>query len=240
MRRRLAPIGLLAATTALLLGAFAAPAGAAVSGGCVVTVNGENVDRAHSPDTAFEFDEGEVIEVVGVSAAPVESYEITMKYGLFSYPAKSGEPTGDDTRWSGEVQVDDYTRFGVGLYRVDGSSTGAAPCSGWAYIRINGPFPLATVAGASAAVLTVVGVAGMASAVRPPKGGKAGRGHRWRGSLFGVVAGAGAAVLLQQFGIVPMTPAVMVGVPLGSALIGLGLGWPNLFGTAAPAAPAAV
>ena len=67
-----------------------------------------------------------------------------------------------------------------------------------AYIKINGPFPLATVAGGTAAVLTVIGVAGMASATRPPKGAKAGRGHRWRGSLFGLLAGAGVAVLLQQ------------------------------------------
>lgn len=240
MRRRLAHALAAAAVTLLscgAFGAFAAPAGAQVSGGCVVTVNGENVNRAHSPDTAFEFGEGETIEVVGTSTAPVESYEITAKYGLFSYPAKSGEPTGDDLTWSGEVQVDDYTRFGVGLYRFDGSSTGDAPCSGWAYIRINGPFPLTTVAGATAGVLTVVGVAGMASAARPPKGGKPGRGHRWRGSLFGLLAGAGAAVLLQQFGVVPMTPAVMVGVPTGSALVGLALGWPQLFG-AAPAAAA--
>lgn len=216
------------------LGALAVPAGAQVSGGCVVTVNGENVNRAHSPSTAFEFDEGDTIEVVGTSTAPVESYDITAKYGLFSYPAKSGEPTGDDLTWSGSVQVDDYTRFGVGLYRFDGSSTGAAPCSGWAYIRINGPFPLTTVAGAAAGIMTVAGVAGMASAARPAKGGRAGRGHRWRGSIFGLLAGAGAAVLLQQFGVVPMTPAVMVGVPLGTTLVGLGLGWPNLFGARPP------
>lgn len=238
MRR---PVTALRVTAALVLafgalGALAAPAGAAVSGGCVVTVNGENVNRAHSPGTAFEFDEGETIRVVGTSTAPVESYDIKMKYGLFSYPAKSGTPTGDDLTWSGSVQVDDYTRFGVGLYRVDGSSTGAAPCSGWAYIKINGPFPLATVAGGTAGVLTVVGVAGMVSATRPPKGAKAGRGRRVRGGFFGLLAGAGAAVLLQQFGVVPMTPAVMVGVPAGGALVGVALGWPQLFGSAAASA----
>jgi hypothetical protein len=234
--RRVAHALIATAVAALALGMLAVPAGAQVTGGCVVTVNGENVNRAHSPGTAFEFEEGDVIRVVGTSTAPVDSYEITAKYGLFSYPAKSGEPTGDDLEWSGEVKVSDYTRLGVGLYRFDGSSTGAAPCSGWAYIKINGPFPLATVAGGAAAVITVVGVAGMASATRPPKGGKPGRGHRWRGSLVGLLAGAGAAVLLQQFGVVPMTPAVMVGVPAGTGLVGLALGWPNLFGNAAAAA----
>jgi hypothetical protein len=33
-----------------------------------------------------------------------------------------------------------------------------------------------------------------------------------------------------------MTPAVMVGVPAGTALVGLSLGWPNLFGSPAAAA----
>ena len=237
--RRLAHAVAALAVVLLTMGAFAVPAGAEVGGGCVVTVNGQNVDQAHSPDTAFEFRKGDVIRVVGTSTAPVESYKVTARYGLFGYPAKSGTPTGDDLTWTGSVNVSDYARFGTGIYRFDGSSTGAAPCSGWAYIRITGTFPLTTVAGASAAVLTVIGVVGMASAARPPKGGKPGRGHRWRGSLFGLVGGVGAAVLLQQFGVVPMTPAVMVGVPLGSMLVGLGLGWPNLFGTAAPAATAA-
>ncbi len=236
MTRRVRPALAAAALALITVGGFATPAGAEVGGGCVVTVNGENVNRAHSPDTAFVFEKGDTIEVVGTSTAPVESYEVRAKYGLFSYPAKSGNPTGDDTTWSGSVQVSDYTRFGVGIYRFDGSSTGAAPCSGWAYIKINGPFPLATVAGGTAAVLTVVGVAGMVSATRPPKGGRAGRGHRWRGSLFGLLAGIGGAVLLQQFGVVPMTPAVMVGVPLGSTLVGLALGWPQLFGAPAAAA----
>jgi hypothetical protein len=230
--------GLLALATALLaVGAAAAtPAGAAVTGGCTVTINGKNVNTAHSPGTAFEFTEDDVVRVVGTSSAPVESYDIDMVYGLFTYPAKSGSPTGDDTVWAGEVKVGDYTRYGVGIYRVEGSSSGAAPCSGWAYIKITGPFPLTTVAGGAAAIVTVVGIAGMASAVRPPKGGRAGQGHRWRGSLFGAAAGVGVAVLLQQFGVVPMTPAVMVGVPVGTAMVGLALGWPQLFGSAAPAA----
>jgi len=129
-----------------------------------------------------------------------------------------------------------FVNLDPGIYRVEGSSTGAAPCDGWAYIKINGPFVLTTVAGGAAAVLTVAGIAGMASATRPAKGGRAGRGHRWRGSLFGLLGGIGAAVLLQQAGIVPMTPQMMVGVPVGTAMVGLALGWPQLFGKAAVAA----
>jgi len=49
----------------------------------------------------------------------------------------------------------------------------------------------------------------------------------WRGALSGVLAGVGIAVLLQQYAVVPLTTLVLVGVPLGLALVGLALGWPR-------------
>ena len=52
-------------------------------------------------------------------------------------------------------------------------------------------------------------------------------GHRVRGTISGVVFGLGLAILLQQFGIVPLTTLVMVLVPLGGALLGLAIGWPR-------------
>ena len=46
-------------------------------------------------------------------------------------------------------------------------------------------------------------------------------------AIFGRLAGVGAAVLLQQFAVAPMTPMLMIGVPAGTAMIGLALGWPK-------------
>ncbi len=52
-------------------------------------------------------------------------------------------------------------------------------------------------------------------------------GHRVRGTISGLVFGIGLAILLQQFGIVPLTTLVMILVPLGGALLGLAIGWPR-------------
>jgi len=236
MRRHLLRLALLAGLATLAVGPMAAPAHADITGGCTVTLNGIDAKTAHSPGTAIEVNEGDTLRIVGTAPGPITGYTTTMKYGLFSYKAKSGVVTGDDTTWNGSVKIGDYTRFGVGLYRVDGASTGTV-CTGWAYININGPFPLTTAAGAAAGIATIAGVAGMASAAMGPKGGRTpGKGRRWRGSLFGLLAGVGAAVLLQQFGVVPMTPAVMVAVPVGTAMVGLALGWPKVAAVAAAAA----
>ena len=47
------------------------------------------------------------------------------------------------------------------------------------------------------------------------------------GAVSGLVFGLGVAILLQQFAIVPLTLLLLVLVPLGGALVGVGLGWPR-------------
>ena len=227
MSRHLIRLALLVGVATLALGPLAGPAHAEVTGGCTVTLDGIDARTAHSPGTAVEVNEGDTLRIVGTAPGPITGYATTMKYGLFSYKAKSGTVTGGETTWTGSVKIGDYTRFGVGIYRIDGASTGTV-CTGWAYIKINGPFPLTTVAGGLAGIATIAGVAGMVSAARPPKGGRTpGKGRRVRGSIFGLLAGVGAAVLLQQFAVAPMTPMLMIGVPAGTAMIGLALGWPK-------------
>lgn len=53
------------------------------------------------------------------------------------------------------------------------------------------------------------------------------KGHRIRGAISGLVAGLGIAILLQQFAIVPLTTLVLVALPLGMAVVGMGIGWPR-------------
>jgi hypothetical protein len=52
--------------------------------------------------------------------------------------------------------------------QVEGASSGSV-CTGWVSLKVTGKFPLITVAGATAAGMTVLGGAGMASAPRRPK-----------------------------------------------------------------------
>lgn len=63
--------------------------------------------------------------------------------------------------------------------------------------------------------------------MQSPSGHQGPRGHRVQGALSGVVFGLGLAILLQQFAVVPLTLVVLVALPVGGALLGLGLGWPR-------------
>jgi hypothetical protein len=49
----------------------------------------------------------------------------------------------------------------------------------------------------------------------------------WRGAGSGLLAGFGIALLLQQYAVVPLTTVVLVGLPLGLALVGAAIGWPR-------------
>jgi hypothetical protein len=51
-------------------------------------------------------------------------------------------------------------------------------------------------------------------------------GRRVLGTISGFVFGLGLIILLQQFGLVPLSAPMLV-VPFAMALVGLGLGWPR-------------
>ena len=52
-------------------------------------------------------------------------------------------------------------------------------------------------------------------------------GHRVQGGVSGVVTGLGIAILLQQFGVVPLTTLTLLLLPIGMALVGVAMGWPR-------------
>lgn len=64
-------------------------------------------------------------------------------------------------------------------------------------------------------------------------------GHRVRGGVSGFFFGLGVAILLQQFGVVPLTTVVLVALPGGMALLGVGVGWPRGKNTTSTPAAAA-
>lgn len=55
------------------------------------------------------------------------------------------------------------------------------------------------------------------------------KGHRIAGAISGIVMGLGIAILLQQFAIVALTLPVVLGVPLGLMVVGVGMGWPRRY-----------
>jgi hypothetical protein len=163
----LAALGV-AVIAVVLTPAFSA---AQITGGCSVTVNGRDAGTAHNASSAIKVGENETVTVVGTAPGPITGYTVSMKFGPIKYTAKTGTVSGGDTTWTGQVKMSDYAKYGVGLYRVEGASTGTV-CTGWVYLKITGRNPLTTVAGATAAVMTVGGAVGLASAARRPKAPK--------------------------------------------------------------------
>ncbi|HEX9694869.1 MAG TPA: hypothetical protein VGB64_00985 [Actinomycetota bacterium] len=141
---------------------FAASALAEISGDCSAQINGANVEGRNSRDKADAIDvpEHAGIVVSGISQTPTDHVDIYMEFlGLFEWKVAT-DTFNPDTNWSSSVAVDDYAKYGVGLYRVRGS-TGA--CSGAALVRVAGN-PLGTVAGVAATAAAAAGVAALGAA----------------------------------------------------------------------------
>ena len=160
------------AAAVALIGAtsFAAPpAGAQVTGGCTATIAGQDADSAHNARNAITVGADESIVVTGTAPGPISGYKVFMTFGPARVQVADGEVTDGGNTWTSTVNVADYAPYGVGLYRVEGETTGT-PCTGWGYVKVTGRFPLFTLAGAVGGVLALAGAVGMAmSWPRKPK-----------------------------------------------------------------------
>jgi hypothetical protein len=160
-----------AASAALVAGPVVlapVPAGAQVTGGCAATIDGQDVGSARSARSAIEVGVDDTILVQGTAPGPITGYTVYLSFAGIRFPAAEGEVTDQATSYTTEVQVSDYARYGVGLYRVEAETAGT-PCSTWAYVDVTGRFPLFTVAGAVGGAMTAGGLFGMIrAAVRKP------------------------------------------------------------------------
>lgn len=163
---------------AVVLGGIVAPvavprAPAQVTGGCTATIAGQDVGAARSARSAIEVGVDDTVTVSGTAPGPITGYEVYLSFGGVRFPAAEGEVTDGSTSYSTDVDIGDYARYGVGLYRVEAETTGTA-CSTWAYVNVTGRFPLFTVAGAAGATMAAAGLFGMirAGLRRAPTGGR--------------------------------------------------------------------
>ena len=167
LARALATAAALAA--ALVAVPPAAPAGAQVTGGCSATIAGQDANSAHNARNAMTVGENDTIVVTGTAPGPITGYKVFLAFGPTRFQVADDTVSDGRSTWTSTVNVKDYARYGVGLYRVEGETTGTV-CTGWAYVKVTGPFPLFTVAGAVGGVLLLGGAAGMAlSWPRKPK-----------------------------------------------------------------------
>lgn len=220
MTRRLVVVMLIAGLT------LAAPsvAAATIDGPCQASIAGVNVKDQGTDATsdAIPVEEGSTIRVSMSAAKPIEQLTVELEFAGFRWTVHDRPTTG--TSWTSMIDVSDYATYGVGLYKVVGSSTGSGlSCSGAALVDVQGS-PLATVAGLVGLGMAIVGGLGLALlALRGP----ASVGRRLGGLVLGVGFAAGLGTLLQQFSVLYPTQTVAIvflaaGAALGLLLPGLG------------------
>ena len=219
------PLRLVAALAGLAMLVLASEASATVGGPCTVRIAGEDIGpREVGPlGDPIVVSSERPVSVIMTSEEPLERLKVEIEFAGIRWAVHDRPSTG--TSWASDVPVDDYATYGLGLYKVIGSSNGADfTCEGAALIEVAGDdelSPLATPIGLAGLALAIIGAFGcLAIAVRV--------GQRRTSSIFGLFFGAlfglGVVVLLQQFSAVYPTIGVAGGLIAIGAAIGLALG----------------
>jgi hypothetical protein len=167
----------LLAMSGLLVFAWTAIAFAqGVTGGCSADING--VDPATmTRDDPLVVSEGQVVSVQGTVPPEVQSVPrdqvqsnttITVSIVEGVADVSSESHPGQGYSWGGQVNVDDYLKWTVGLYKVEGAAVGTPDwsCTGSGYIKLDGN-PLSKPAGQAAAGVALVGGVGAVASTLP-------------------------------------------------------------------------
>jgi hypothetical protein len=222
-RLRLATV-LVALALAAVAALAAAPDGEArVDGPCTAAIGGQDVSGRETGALSdpIEVEDDAPTSVSMVSDQAITRLKVEIEFAGARWTVQERRSTGN--RWLSEVPVHDYAIYGIGLYKVIGTGYGEGfTCTGQALIDVRGDDeldPLITVAGLAGLTLSLIGVFGvLAVALRA---GRTGAVPIAGSAFFGVLLGAGAAVLLQQFSVVYPTLGVVGALLAGCAALGL-------------------
>ncbi|MHB8059972.1 MAG: hypothetical protein ACYDHO_03980 [Gaiellaceae bacterium] len=214
----------LAALAMLTLAAIVVPSAAAeISGPCQATINGQSVKDQGTGALAdpITVENDAVVPVAMSAGSQISHLKIQIQFAGMSWTVRDKASHGKS--WSNDVKVKNYAKWGVGLYKVVGSSSGGVSCSGSALVKVKGN-PLTTVAGLVGLVSALLGIGGIGAAVAMTmKAGSIGVGRSIGGLIAGLIAGFGLAVLMQEYSIVyPTAAAAIASVGFGG-LFGVGL-----------------
>ena len=184
----------LAASWAVML---AAPVAAA--GGCVYTIDGQDLDAASSPERAIKVSNDQTIVLTASGPGPLGQLHVAAWFWPTSVEVPQPAPTSAST-WTGTVDLSAQPVAVQGLYQIEISKDPAdcPPSTGW--LQISGGNPFTTVPGAIGTGMAVVGSIAIVVALR---GALAGRGGAALGAIGGALIGLGALVVAQQAGAVP-------------------------------------
>jgi len=148
-----------------------------LDGGCTASANGRDPVTMTAKDPLVVH-KGERVDVTGtvpaaIAAQPADQIQslttihVSLVEGLIETSTEAHPGTGP--QWGDSVAVDDYLKWGVGLYKVDGTASGDGwVCSGDGYVKLDDGSPLGKPVGQAAAALTVLGAGGAVLASRRP------------------------------------------------------------------------
>jgi len=219
----------LAIAFVLLLALVAVPeTSATITGPCSASIAGQDVagrDTGALSD-AIPVSKERPVSVTMRSDQPITHLKVEIEYAGLRWAVQDRPSSGNS--WASEVRVDDYAIYGLGLYKIVGTSTGAGfSCEGAALVTVEGDNaldPLKTIAGVAGLGIALLGAFGiLAVAGRVSRG----RSAPFLGLLFGIVLGVGIAVLLQQFSVLYPTVGVTGALLALGAAVGLAF---SLFG----------
>jgi hypothetical protein len=182
MRRRLALLGLSlgAALYALAATSVDGVRAEVTNNGlnCVATLNGFDVASLNSESTssAIEVDKNGTVVVSVTANQPISSYHVDLAFSFRGWTVASDDRV-NSTRWSNTINVKDYARFGIGLYRVTATSSGlSGSCDMAALVRVTGNAVPDSIAGDVGAGLAALGIGGLAGGIGKALGGDGGGG----------------------------------------------------------------
>jgi hypothetical protein len=214
----------LAAIAVLAIAAIVVPSAAAeISGPCNATINGQNVKGrpTEALSNAIVVANDAVVPVTMSAGSQISHLKIQIEFAGMRWTVRDKASHGKS--WASNVDVGKYAKYGVGLYKVIGSSSGGASCSGTALVKVKGN-PLTTVAGIVGLIATLMGLGGIGGAVAMTmRAGAIGVGRSIGGLLAGLIAGLGLAVLMQEYGLVYPTPMAAIATVGFAGVFGLGL-----------------
>ncbi|MBA3374840.1 MAG: hypothetical protein H0U00_03345 [Actinobacteria bacterium] len=212
MHRRLAIAFVMVLALALTPQAFAT-----IEGPCEATIAGEDVvgRDTFTRSDAISVPQTGAVPVTMNADSPIGRLKLEMEFAGIRYTIRDEATTG--TTWTSVVPVDEYATYGIGLYKLVGTSTGQGfECEAVALVDVQGN-PLETAAGAIGIGMVIVGGLGVLSFAL--RGGRPGLATLLA-MFLGVILASGTALLLQQYGLFYPTRIAAILALVGGAVLG--------------------
>lgn len=189
---------------------------ATIDGGCTGEGHSTSSSADLTTDTVWHLKQADIAGGSGTSPGKIHAAGV-VAYALgIGLPIASG--TSDEGKTAGSVDGVNVATYAVlgRRFVVGGSATGDTPCKGQIEVIIDDVNPLFTVLGGGGTILAVIGLIALLLFSRS-KGGCA---YRIISAIVCGFGGLGAALALEQFGVIDPTSFVGLLILIGAAVLG--------------------